>query len=100
MTTDLFASDHAQQNLTVPIGPGARFLGGFVLADSAAILDAVADVTARSPFRHLTTPGGQQMSVAMSNCGSLGWVSDRAGYRYQATDPLTGKPWPPMPAMP
>ena len=99
MTTDLFASDHAQQNLTVPIGPGSRFLGGFLLADAVAVLGAVADVTARAPFRHLTTPGGQQMSVAMSNCGSLGWVSDRAGYRYQAADPLTGKPWPPMPAL-
>jgi alkylated DNA repair protein (DNA oxidative demethylase) len=56
------------------------------------------DVTRVSPFRHLVTPGGQTMSVAMTNCGPLGWVSDRSGYRYSSLDPRTGRAWPAMPA--
>jgi DNA oxidative demethylase len=56
----------------------------------------VAQVAAQAPFRHLTTPGGHRMSVAMTNCGALGWVSDRSGYRYDAIDPDSGKPWPRM----
>jgi len=57
----------------------------------------VQNVTAHAPFRHLFTPGGLRMSVAMSNCGALGWVSDRRGYRYDAIDPASGQPWPRMP---
>lgn len=60
-------------------------------------MHAVEQVTAAAPLRHLVTPGGYTMSVAMSNCGALGWVSDRTGYRYTRTDPLSGQPWPPMP---
>lgn len=60
-------------------------------------MHAVEQVTAAAPLRHLVTPGGYTMSVAMSNCGALGWVSDRTGYRYTGTDPLSGQPWPPMP---
>jgi alkylated DNA repair protein (DNA oxidative demethylase) len=99
MKTDLFESDNPQQHDVLAIGPGSSFLSGFLLNDAAELLNAVSDVITRAPFRHLATPGGKQMSVAMSNCGTLGWVSDRAGYRYQAQDPLTGKPWPPMPAL-
>src|SRR6202011_616726 len=51
----------------------------------------------QAPFRHMVTPGGHRMSVAMTNCGSAGWVTDRSGYRYDANDPETGKPWPAMP---
>ena len=47
----------------------------------------------------MMTPGGHQMSVAMTNCGSFGWVTDRTGYRYEAGDPLTGMPWPAMPPL-
>jgi alkylated DNA repair protein (DNA oxidative demethylase) len=54
-------------------------------------------ITAQSPFRHMTTPGGFVMSVAMTNCGAAGWVTDRSGYRYDAIDPQTGQPWPPLP---
>jgi len=60
-------------------------------------LAAVEAVAAAAPFRHLVTPGGFRMSVAMTNCGSLGWVSDRRGYRYDCCDPATGRPWPAMP---
>jgi alkylated DNA repair protein (DNA oxidative demethylase) len=99
MNMDLFQQDNPQQVDVLALGPGSSFLSGFLLPDAAAILAEVSQVTAQSPFRHLSTPGGQKMSVAMSNCGTLGWVSDHAGYRYQAEDPLTGKPWPVMPGL-
>ena len=61
------------------------------------ILEAVEAIAAAAPFRHMVTPGGFRMSVAMTNCGPLGWVSDRKGYRYSPVDPETGRPWPAMP---
>jgi DNA oxidative demethylase len=79
--------------------PGAMVLRGFALAQAADLLAAVQGITAQAPFRHLITPGGLRMSVAMTNCGKLGWVSDRKGYRYDAIDPESGQPWPPMPAL-
>lgn len=81
-----------------PLGSGAAILRAQVQGEEAPILRAVEEIAAQSPFRHLITPGGHRMSVAMTNCGALGWVSDRRGYRYAAIDPLTGKPWPSMPA--
>jgi len=80
------------------IAPGATVLRQFAVRDETAILSAIGDVSAKAPFRHMITPGGFRMSVAMSNCGSFGWVSDRKGYRYSAVDPESGLPWPPMPA--
>jgi len=77
------------------LGPGITLLRGF--ADSRRLVPRIAEVTERAPFRHLVTPGGQTMSVAMTNCGPLGWVSDRSGYRYDARDPLSGAQWPRMP---
>ncbi len=82
----------------VELGPGAVLLGGFALERMTALLDALERVVAAAPFRHMVTPGGHTMSVAMTNCGSLGWVTDRDGYRYDARDPETGRLWPPMPA--
>jgi DNA oxidative demethylase len=61
------------------------------------ILAALSGVSAQAPFRHMTTPWGAVMSVAMTNCGEAGWLSDRAGYRYDRIDPATGRPWPAMP---
>lgn len=81
------------------LAPGAWVLRGFASAQAMALLAAVENITDAAPFRHLLTPGGARMSVAMTNCGSLGWVSDQRGYRYDPTDPLSGKPWPPMPAV-
>jgi len=80
------------------MGPGAAILRGFALPAAAALRQGVDAVLAAAPLRHLVTPGGQTMSVAMSNCGPLGWVSDRRGYRYSAVDPLSNQPWPAMPA--
>jgi alkylated DNA repair protein (DNA oxidative demethylase) len=79
------------------LAPGAWLLRGFALDEAPALLAAVDAIEAAAPFRHLTTPGGFRMSVAMTNCGSLGWVSDLHGYRYETVDPLSGRPWPPMP---
>ncbi len=65
--------------------------------DSTEIFDAINTVVAAAPFRHMQTPGRRQMSVAMTNCGSLGWVSGTHGYRYSSIDPVTAQPWPAMP---
>jgi alkylated DNA repair protein (DNA oxidative demethylase) len=75
-----------------------NILRGFALAREKALLDGVAQIADQAPFRHLTTPGGHRMSVAMTNCGPLGWVSDRSGYRYDPHDPDSGRPWPAMPS--
>jgi alkylated DNA repair protein (DNA oxidative demethylase) len=79
------------------IADGACLLRGFALDNAAALLAEVARIETAAPFRHLETPGGFRMSVAMTNCGPLGWVSDRRGYRYTTHDPDSGQLWPPMP---
>lgn len=80
------------------LAPDAFVLRRFALANETALVDAVSEVTAQAPFRHMITPGGFRMSVAMTNCGTLGWVTDRTGYRYDAIDPESGRPWPAMPS--
>lgn len=80
-----------------PLAAGAVVLRKFALSDESLLLTALGEVTSRAPFRHMTTPGGYRMSVAMSNCGAAGWVSDRSGYRYATADPESSLPWPPMP---
>jgi DNA oxidative demethylase len=79
------------------LGPGTVLFPGLAVLDAPQLLAEIERIAAAAPFRHLRTPGGQAMSVAMTNCGPLGWVSDRAGYRYQASDPDSGQPWPMMP---
>lgn len=81
------------------LAPGAWVLRGFALDHASALLDAVGRIASESPFRHLVTPGGKAMSVAMTNCGEVGWFSDRRGYRYTDTDPATGRPWPALPPL-
>jgi len=79
-------------------GDGVALLRGFALPAAADLALQVQRVAAAAPFRHMTTPGGFRMSVAMTNCGAAGWTSDRKGYRYAAFDPDSGLPWPAMPA--
>lgn len=79
------------------LGEGAALLRGFALRHERAILRALNGMIRAAPWRHMVTPGGLRMSVAMSNCGELGWVSDRRGYRYAPEDPQSGQPWPAMP---
>src|SRR5690242_1349895 len=80
-----------------PLGESAVMLRGFAAADASMIMDAVQAIVAAAPFRHMITPGGYRMSVAMTACGRVGWVTDRTGYRYSPVDPETGRGWPPMP---
>ena len=79
------------------LGPAAVVLRGFAFGHETELFSALEKLTAAAPFRHMVTPGGFTMSVAMTNCGTWGWVSDRSGYRYAANDPLTGQRWPEMP---
>ena len=81
-----------------PIAPGAVQLHGFAKGGDAALLQAIESVLSQAPLRHWQTPGGYTMSVAMSNCGPLGWVSSASGNRYAALDPISNQPWPAMPA--
>jgi alkylated DNA repair protein (DNA oxidative demethylase) len=97
-TGDLFAG-LVQPDTIVSLGDGAVVLRGFAAADAGGLLDAVRHVTEAAPFRQMVTPGGHRMSVAMSNCGAAGWVTDRGGYRYDPIDPTTLLPWPAMPAV-
>jgi len=81
-----------------PLEEGAVLLRAFASPDAAALVADAAVVARAAPFRHLVVPGGHTMSVAMTNCGRVGWVSDRTGYRYDPHDPATGSPWPAIPA--
>ena len=98
MIADLLADAGGTENWLERLGPGSIVLRGFAVAAAPALLADIEQIIAQAPFRHMQTPGGWAMSVAMSNCGSLGWVTDRAGYRYQATDPDSARPWPSLPA--
>lgn len=81
-----------------PLEEGAVLLRGFAIAQAPELIEAIARIAEAAPFRHLVTPGGYTMSVAMTNCGRVGWVSDRTGYRYDPVDPDSGSHWPAMPA--
>jgi alkylated DNA repair protein (DNA oxidative demethylase) len=93
--SDLFAADIA--GTRTELAAQACVLHGFALAFEGALLASIETITGNAPFRHLVTPGGYVMQVAMTNCGRLGWVSDRRGYRYAGQDPQTGLPWPALP---
>jgi alkylated DNA repair protein (DNA oxidative demethylase) len=79
------------------LAPGAILLRGYALPQDQAVLAALRGVASEAPFRRMHTPGGFQMSVAMTNCGAAGWVTDRRGYRYDGSDPDSGARWPAMP---
>ena len=96
ITRNLFGDEEL---LEADLGPGASLLRGFALRWEGEVLAAVRDVASRAPFRNMVTPGGYRMSVAMTNCGGLGWVTDRRGYRYDAQDPESGLEWPAMPGV-
>lgn len=93
---DLFESD-ATRPECLEIGNGALMMRGKALSIEGEVSSALDTIAAVSPFRRMTTPGGFVMSVAMTNCGEAGWVTDHSGYRYARNDPQTGKPWPDMP---
>jgi DNA oxidative demethylase len=90
---DLFDTRPSEER----IAEGAWLLRGFALCNITTLLAEIERIETAAPFRHLETPGGLRMSVAMTNCGFRGWVSDRRGYRYTTHDPSSGQTWPPMP---
>lgn len=92
---DLF---EAMQPSRLEIVKDAYLLKAYALANEEALLIDLAAIISQAPLRHMMTKMGFAMSAAMTNCGALGWISDRKGYRYDGNDPVTAKPWPSMPA--
>lgn len=98
-TLPLCFEDPSVDATVVRLGEQAALLQGFGREHAGHLLETIKGLSAISAFRNLTTRGGYTMSVAMTNCGDVGWVSDRSGYRYDPVDPETGRPWPAMPAL-
>jgi alkylated DNA repair protein (DNA oxidative demethylase) len=98
VNVDLFGSID-QEVRDEKLAPGAGVLRNLATAGAPALLAAIDEVLTQAPLRNMVTPGGLSMSVRMSNCGTLGWISDRRGYRYSALDPQSGQPWPDMPGL-
>jgi alkylated DNA repair protein (DNA oxidative demethylase) len=97
LTADLFDSIADVLPSRETMAEGAVLLRGFALPCEDAVVAALREIVCEAPFRRMMTPGGHQMSVAMTNCGDAGWVTDQRGYRYDGADPDSGKPWPAMP---
>ena len=93
----MMQDEELQRASREPLGPGAVLLHGFAAPHAGLLFEAMQEVAGCSAFRHMTTPGGYRMSVAMTNCGECGWIADGTGYRYDSADPATGTRWPPMP---
>ena len=99
MTADLFESVADVLPSREAMAEGAVLLRSFARPVENELLAALREIEARAPFRRMFTPGGHQMSVAMTKCGEAGWVTDRRGYRYDGIDPESGEAWPAMPPM-
>jgi DNA oxidative demethylase len=98
-TRDLFGDLPPARVGVEALAEGASILRQFAERQAPALIEAIAGLVEAAPFRHMITPGGHTMSIAMTNCGRLGWVTDRSGYRYVTSDPTTRRPWPPLPAI-
>ncbi len=95
---DLLAVDEPENGVRrVALGARASLLRGFARECAPQLVAAINSIAVISPFRHMVTPGGWTMSVAMTNCGAAGWITDRTGYRYDPIDPATGRRWPALP---
>jgi DNA oxidative demethylase len=83
----------------IEAAPGVAYFPGYLSrARQEALRDSISAVLAAAPLYRARMPKtGKPLSVRMSNCGALGWVSDETGYRYQPNHPETRRPWPPMP---
>jgi DNA oxidative demethylase len=97
LTSDLFASVPDVRPAQEAMAEGAVLLRGFARPIETELISDLRAIVAQAPFRHMVTPGGHRMSVAMTNCGRVGWITDHTGYRYDASDPEYAKPWPAMP---
>lgn len=100
-TMDLFADHSAEAGVSriEPLADGAAVLRGFAAGAADDLWREIGRVVEAAALRRMVTPGGLRMSVSMTNCGALGWVSDRKGYRYDAVDPDSGHAWPGMPTV-
>ncbi len=99
MTLDMFEQEGVNAGQSERYGQDVHILRGFALPFVNDIMQALIEqIQPQSPLRHQSTPGGHRMSVAMTNCGQRGWISDRSGYRYADNDPMTYQHWPDMPA--
>lgn len=96
---DLLSRARAPRNGPQLLTEGAVVLPGFAASEAKALMNAIDQISAAAPFRHMITPGGFRMSVAMTNCGDAGWITDRRGYRYVPADPLTQRSWPALPPL-
>ena len=96
---DLFDGERRADPTPERLGEGATLLRGFARSEATALVETIDGVAALAPFRHMTTPGGYRMSVAMTNCGTAGWLTDRSGYCYAPLDPVSARPWPAMPPL-
>jgi DNA oxidative demethylase len=94
---DLFENVEPLRSSRESMATGAVVLHGNALAFEDVLLAALQAVTAQAPFRHMVTPGGFPMSVSMTNCGAVGWVTGQTGYRYDRVDPESSLPWPALP---
>jgi alkylated DNA repair protein (DNA oxidative demethylase) len=99
LTTDLFENLDPSGPAREDLAEGAVLLRGFARSHQHELIATIETIVAQAPFRRMVTPGGHQMSVAMTNCGCYGWVTDRGGYRYDTIDPESGRPWPDMPPL-
>jgi alkylated DNA repair protein (DNA oxidative demethylase) len=97
LTADLFETIPDVRPPREAMADGAVLLRGFVKPYESELIASLCEIVAQAPFRRMFTPGGHQMSVAMTNCGNAGWVTDHSGYRYDGIDPVSGQPWPAMP---
>ena len=98
MPAELFDSVPDVRSSREAMAEGAVLLRGFARPAEAELIADIGAIVVQAPFRHMVTPGGHSMSVAMTNCGAAGWVTDRSGYRYDRLDPESRSPWPAMPA--
>ena len=96
---DLFGDREHSDSRIERLADGAVLLREFAALEATALMETLQDVLLAAPFRHMVTPGGFRMSVAMTNCGCAGWITDPRGYRYDPLDPTTGRPWPPLPEL-
>jgi alkylated DNA repair protein (DNA oxidative demethylase) len=97
-TLDLLSGANHDGKSIEALAEGAALLRGFARAEAPALMESLREIVRTAPFRNMVTPGGYRMSVAMTNCGHAGWITDRSGYRYDPVDPTTGRAWPPMPS--
>ncbi|AOM41963.1 DNA oxidative demethylase AlkB [Xenorhabdus hominickii] len=98
MIEDLFANDDSIiRQWQEQLAKDAVVLRGFAYGEAQALLQHIAKIAEKASFRHFVTPNGHIMSVGMTNCGTLGWTSNKQGYCYTKTDPLSGQIWPQMP---